>query len=977
MARETIGKTPASREAAIDRAFGALPADLRASARLAWDVIAAQFVDLEDSGPAYDWVIVLPRVFACSEFLAQTARRDPVLFRALIDSRSLYTAATPGETGMRVRAAVAQAAEEAQLAQTLRRLRQREMVRLAWRDLAGRAELGEVVATLSELADSCIDAALEWLSDRAYREGGTPTGENGAPLKLVVLALGKLGGNELNFSSDVDLVFTYPEEGEIQGPRPVSHHQYFLRLCHSLIRVLHEPTPDGFVFRVDARLRPFGGSGPLALSFDAMEHYYQTHGREWERYAFIKARVCAGDRLAGGRLLARLRPFVYRRYVDYGVLEGIREMKDLIAREVERKGMAENIKLGAGGIREIEFIAQALQLIHGGREPIFQERATLKVLPLLARAGYLEPAIARELVAAYTFLRNTEHRLQMIADQQVHSLPPAPTDRLRVAYGMGYDDWHAYAPVLEQHRAHVHSHFAALLGDTEAVHDSAETFTKIWEGTLERELAARALREAGYPDPARVLSLFKGLRESPRYRLLSTEGRARLDRLVPLLLLTTAQVADPDVTIARLVHLLEAVGRRSAYFSLLIENRTALTQLVNLAAASPWVALWISQHPALLDELLDPRELYDLPAREQLETELAERLQSIASDDAERQLEVLREFRNAHLLRVAAADIGPGLVPDQVGVHLSRLAEVLLAACLKLAYAALVKRHGAPGGNAACPAPGFAVVGYGKLGSLELGYASDLDMIFLYEDAEGGTTQGPRPIPNELFFVRLAQRLIHLLTARTSAGVLYQVDTRLRPSGNAGPLVTSIAAFRRYQLMQAWTWEHQALVRARPVAGAAPLFAEFEDVRREVLCQARNPEKLAREVVEMRGRMAAALTPAGDGFHVKHARGGIVDIEFMVQYWILRWAHAYPDVTRHTDNINILEALAGLGLVPAERAQLLTGAYRRYLSLEHRLKLMERGTLASGDGLGSLPEQVAGIWRDVFEEQQDDVDGRS
>ena len=949
-------------------AIAVVPAELHPAAEAHWRVFAPQLTDLLESELAHEWLKSLVRVFATSEFVAQSAERHPGLIGELLVSKSLYRRYPAGTLTKQVQQAAESARDEDELKKVLRSLRRREMVRIAWRDLAGRAELAEVVETLSELADGCIDAALNWLTRRAYAEQGVPRSADGKELRLAVLALGKLGGNELNFSSDVDVIFTYPEEGELSGARALSYGELFLRLCQSLIRVLGEPTADGFVFRVDTRLRPFGASGPLALSFGAMEHYYQIHGREWERYAFIKARVCAGDRVAGESLLARLKPFVYRRYIDFGVLAAIREMKEMIAREVERKSMAGNVKLGPGGIREIEFIAQALQLIRGGREPALQERATLKALAQLTQAGHLAESVTTELSASYDFLRCVEHRLQMVADQQTHELPTEPLAQTSLAFAMGYRDWAAFREALDGHRDSVQNYFRDLLGAPEKTAAEVDVFATLWLGAVDTERAAKLLGDAGYADPHALLALFDELRTGSGYQALSAEGRVRVDRLVPLLLRETARVAYPDVTIARLVRLCEAIGRRTAYFALLIENPTALTQLVNLAAASPWIASWIGQHPVLLDELLDPRGLYELPEREELERELSERLIQLG-DNLEAQTDWLREFRNAHLLRVAAADMGPGLQSDRVGVHLSQLADVLLENCLRIAYRMLVARHGAPGGAARCPEPGFVIIGYGKLGSLELGYASDLDMIFLYDEVEGGTTRGERQIPNELFFARLGQRLIHLLTARTPAGLLYEVDMRLRPSGNAGTLVTSLNAFRRYQENQAWTWEHQALVRARPVAGKAELRTAFEQTRRAVLCRPRDESKLRAEVKEMRARMAAThATPTNvSGFDVKHDRGGIVDIEFMVQYWVLRSAHAHPDVTVPTDNVHILEALAGAGLIAAERAEFLSNSYRRLLSVEQRLKLMERGTRVAPEELGDLPQSVLKIWNEIFE----------
>jgi glutamate-ammonia-ligase adenylyltransferase len=885
------------------------------------------------------------------------------------------------------------------------------MLRVALRDLGGWAELPEVLATLSELADSCIEGALAHLETWAAARYGAPVGAGGSPLRLVVLALGKLGGRELNFSSDVDLMFAYPEEGETAGPKRISHHEFFVRLGQTLINALHEATADGFVFRVDMRLRPNGASGPLALSFDAMEHYYQTHGREWERYALIKTRPVAGDREAGAELLASLKPFVFRKYLDYGTIEAIRAMKAMIAREVSRKGLETNIKLGPGGIREIEFLAQALQLIRGGREPELAEPMLLKVLPRLAAGGHITPEAERELVAAYTFLRNTEHRLQMVDDRQTQDLPTDEKEKARLAYASGFADWPLFEHALNRHRHRVQELFSQMFtapqGEATSETETKDGLQAVWLNAAEPATAQKILGEAGYREPTAVLVLLDGLRAGGAYQSFSAEGRARMDRLVPLLLAVAGLSADPLTTLTRLVNLLEAIGRRSTYFALLIENPMALSQLVKLLSASPWIANWIAQHPILLDELLDPRSLYEPLTRERLVDELRSRLAHIPAEDEEMQMEILREFRHGRVLRVAAADIardlrspreggsetrvasfpvdsappseraaprdggatavGPGLVPEKVGAHLAAIADVVIGESLDLAQRALIERHGAP----SCPdresPPGFAVIGYGKLGSRELGYGSDLDMIFLYEGCEEGSTHGSRPLPNEAFFARLGQRLIHILTTRTPGGILYEVDMRLRPSGKSGPLVTSLAALSQYQRGHAWTWEHQALVRARPVAGSPALARDFAKVREEILCLPREPAKLKAEVREMREKMAAAQPPHDAGqMDVKHDPGGIVDIEFMVQYWVLRWAHEHPGLTRHTENIHILEALRAEGLLEAERAERLTQAYRRYLSVEHRLKLMERGSLANPAELEDWPAQVRQIWDETF-----------
>ncbi len=942
----------------------ALPVALRDSVARHVEELAPVLAQL----PPGPWRTQLPGVLAASEFVAYQCRRQPALLPGLVASGDLARAYAAGELSARIAAAVGTAADEDALKRVLRALRSRELVRIAWRDLAGAADLDETVTTLSELADACIDAALGKLHGWGVEKHGAPRGEGtGADQRLVVLGLGKLGGRELNFSSDVDLIFCYPEEGETAGERGLSNHEFFVRLGQRLISVLSDATAEGFVFRVDMRLRPNGASGPLALSFDAMEHYYQTHGREWERYALIKARVVGGDHVAGAQLLARLRPFVFRKYLDYNALESIRAMKLMIEREIARKGLAANIKLGRGGIREIEFIVQALQLIRAGREPQLQERRALTVLAELGARGHLEPEVVGELTAAYVFLRNTEHRLQMINDQQTQQLPGDALNQARVAFASGFADWEAFQAALEAHRERVHAQFSRLfMQPAGATEPQSDALAAMWLAGAEGEAAQRLVTELGYADAPATLALLQGLHKGSAYGALSAEGRARLDTLVPLLLRACARSAEPLTVLGRLIHLLEAIGRRTTYFALMVENPPVLAQLVRLAQASPWIANWIAAHPIVLDELIDPRALTELPTREGLADELRQRLAHIPAEDLELQMEVLREFRHGYVLRVAAAAIGASPPPEEVAAHLAWIAEAVIGESLALAWAGLAAKHGEPAG-AGGERPGFAVIGYGKLGSRELGYASDLDIIFVYEGVEGGMTSGERSLPNETFFARLAQRLIHILSTRTPGGVLYEVDTRLRPSGKSGPLVTSLAAFEHYQRTQAWTWEHQALVRARPVAGKPALCAAFAATRRAILCQARDPQKLKREVAEMRAKMLAAQAAhAADAFDLKHDRGGIVDIEFVVQYAVLRWAAAHPGLVEHTDNIHLLEALAGAGCLAPATATLLSEAFRRYLSMEHRLKLMERKAIVPRAELGDLPEQVTAIWNATF-----------
>ncbi len=918
---------------------------------------------------------VVGRVWPASPFVAQACRRHPALFHDLVASGDLARPYEQGEYRARVAAALADCDDDEALATALRRLRRREMVRIAWRDIAEWADLDETLAELSALARACIDGALGHLYPRLCRELGTPHGrDSGQPQQLVVLGMGKLGADELNFSSDIDLIFAYPEEGETVGGsgRSRANQEFFLRLGQRLIDALGRHSAEGFVFRVDMRLRPFGDSGPLASSFAALESYYQTHGREWERYALVKADVVAGDRRAGAELLERLRPFVYRRYVDFGAFEALREMKAMIARQVAARGMENNVKLGPGGIREVEFIGQAFQLIRGGREPELRQRSIRKVLALLGARGHLPPYAAEALDQAYVFLRRVENRIQEMEDQQRHELPTDEIGRARLTAAMGFDRWERFEAELAHHRHTVHAHFEQVFNAPQREEEGRQPSSadSAWRGGVD---VAHALRQLGYDDPQRAAAVVERLRNSRRYQGLTAQGKARLDHLMPLLLGAAAGVENGAETLERVVALVEAIARRSAYLALLVENPLALSQLVRLCSASPWVAAHLARYPLLLDELLDPRALYAPLDREALKREL-DRALARAGDDEEQQLEALRHFKHANVLKVAAADIA-GVYPlMEVSDHLTEIAEVVVERALELARDHLVARHGRPRCrlDGEVVEPGFAVIAYGKMGGIELGYGSDLDLVFLH-GAGGETlpTDGERPIDTPLFFARLGQRLIHILTAHTPAGVLYEVDPRLRPSGSSGLLVSSIEAFERYQMEEAWTWEHQALVRARAVAGDAALAERFEAIRRRVLGRERDPEALRREVVEMREKMRAQLDRSNaDQFDLKQGRGGIADIEFMVQYAILRWAASRPALLRWSDNVRQLETLAAEGLFEREEAETLADAYRTYRAASHRLALQQAPARVEADRFTAEREAVRRIWRRRMETVQ-------
>lgn len=920
----------------------------------------------------------LSRVLVCSRFALREFERHPGLLPDLLGSGDLARAYAPDEYIRRARAAVGESPSEASLLEGLRALRRREMLRILWRERSALANLVETTAELSALAEAALDVALEAVHAELAARHGEPIGEySGKAQRLVVIGMGKLGARELNLSSDIDLIFAYPEPGETAGARSLSNQEFFLRVGQRLIRALDAATKDGFVFRVDMRLRPYGESGALVLGFDAMEQYYQDQGRDWERYAMIKARVVAGDRVAGESLLATLRPFTYRRYIDFTAIDSLRQMKSLITREVARRGQQGDVKLDAGGIREVEFIAQSFQLIRGGREPRLQERALLPVLATLAELGQLPAKAVSELREAYLFLRATEHALQGWDDAQTQALPQDAEPRARLAFAMGFADWEAFAAELARQRSRVSAHFAAVFSEpaTNEVARDAGPWPTIWRMEQPPEELAQLLAAAGFEDPVESLRRLQVLRDSSRVQTLQPAGRERLERFMPLLLAAAARSDHPSTLLARVMPLVEAVLRRSAYLALLEENPAALAQLVTLCTASPWIAQELANHPVLLDELIDPLALAVLPDRERIAADLRQHMLRVPPEDLEAQMEGLRHFKLSHSLRCAASELTGVLPLMKVSDYLSWVAEAVLGHVLALCWQELVARHGMPQRAPGEPCdPDFLVVAYGKLGGIELGHGSDLDLVFLHDADPELSTDGGKPLDNTVFFTRLGQRIIHVLTTWTALGQLYEVDMRLRPSGAKGLLVSTFRAFREYQFREAWTWEHQALVRARPVAGCPRLAARFEALRREVLALPREPGRLREEVVAMRAKMRAhLLKPGASGadsplFHLKQGPGGIVDIEFLVQYAALAWSGAHPAVSEYTDNIRILEALGREALLAPEDAALLTEAYKAYRSAVHQLALQKQEELVDAAPFARWRAGVGRIWQALLGE---------
>jgi [glutamine synthetase] adenylyltransferase / [glutamine synthetase]-adenylyl-L-tyrosine phosphorylase len=905
-------------------------------------------------------------VFAASDFVAHSCARDPRLFARLMEGQDLQQRLSRAEFARR--AAAAAAGEPAEFAARLRHWRRYEFVRIAWRDLAGWATTEETLVELTECADAAIATAHAQARAELAARYGEPRSAQGAPQPLVIVGMGKLGGGELNFSSDVDLVLLFPEHGDTDGARSISNEEYFTRLGQALARSLGTGTAEGFVLRVDLRLRPFGDSGPLVASFAAFEDYLQRHGRDWERYAYVKARpVTAGERYAEVEAAA-VRPFVYRRYLDYGVFESLREMKALIEREVERRELAEHVKLGPGGIREIEFIVQALQLTRGGRDRHLQTPSLLLALERLGEARLLPADVAAELRGAYLYLRRLENRLQMLADTQTHQLPVEALARERIARAMGCTDWPALLAQLQEQRERVSRHFRQVIFGAGAPVSGAVRIDlgRFWDSQAETAALQAALEAAGFQDSAEAARLLLELRASALVRKLDEPGRRRLQALLPVLLADVARSASQLPVLRRVLRIIEAIGQRSAYFALLRENGAARTLLVELCRHGDFLAAQIAAHPLLLDELIDERLLSQSPERGALAADLATRLAQLREEDPEQQVEALRQFQRAALFRIAVADLTGTLPLMRVSDRLTDVAELIVERALEFGWRQITALFGVPmcGEGAQRRAVNICAVGYGKLGGMELGYSSDLDLVFLHDShGERQETSGAKPIDNQLFFVRLAQRIVHLLTMHSAAGRLYEVDVRLRPSGKGGLLVTNIEAFADYQRTEAWTWEHQALLHARAVAGEPALRARFEAVRLQVLAECVRRDTLREEVRSMRERMRRELA-RGDAqrFDLKQDAGGTADIEFLAQYWALRWAREYPPVALFADTIRQLESVASAALVSQADVDTLTTAYRAYRARAHHLALAGLEPLVPAEEFSGLRAAVTALW---------------
>lgn len=917
----------------------------------------------------------LLKTLTLSDYVFNSVQSCTQITQQLLESGLLTQPIEQSAIDQQLADALSTCEDEASLYSALRSFRRFHQMRIIHRDVNRLSSLPDTLTELTLLADACIRHALNWL-DRALqlRYGQPVAKKTGEKQSLIVIAMGKQGAGELNLSSDIDLIFAFNENGDTQaadGQKSISNQEYFTKLGQALIQSLDKVTQDGFVYRVDMRLRPYGQSGPLAMNFHALENYYHDQGRDWERYAMIKARAVTGDAKQVQELMTILRPFSYRKYVDFSAFESLREMKARIRQETVRRNLGNNVKLGSGGIREIEFIAQAFQLIRGGQEVELQQPNIFKVFKYLKENEYLPVEAVNDLLAAYHFLRDTEHAIQGLNDEQSQTLPSDELNQARIASYMACESWQTFMQQLDIHREKVSLHFKNIVADEDEQDEATDTqaWQDIWFQQHDDEQSNDPINT---PELQATLQKLRDLADNKMQAI----GKQRLDKAMPLLLKALWQCEQPQSTLERLVPLLEAILRRTAYLVLLSENPSALQQLVRLCGASPWIASSIAHAPILLDELLHPAHLYNPNDKQGMVADLNQRLLRIDPLDLEEQMDALRHYASAHKLQIAASDITGALPLMKVSDHLTWLAETILERALWMSWEQMVDKYGYPSNaqGEAVTEPEFLILGYGKLGGIELSYGSDLDMVFLHHATANKYTQGERQLENGVFYTRMGQRLIHILNTTTRAGQLYEADMRLRPSGASGMIVASVNAFEKYQQQEAWTWEHQALIRARVITGEQALADKYQQIRQQILTKHRNPAQLQQEVREMRDKMRDNLGSQSVGktqFQLKQDAGGIVDIEFMVQYLVLAHCEQHPPLLSWTDNIRLLETLASHNIIEPKQSNALIQAYIAYRSLAHRRALQNQKLLLDPNeldqaGLSTHIDTVKTLWQEIM-----------
>ena len=924
------------------------------------------------------------RVFTLSEFVAKQCQRFPTVLVELLKEKRFEKHLSFDEMNASLETMLESIDSEPELLKVLRIFRNKQMLAIYWRDLLDLASVKETCQQTSNLADICIQKTNNWLYKKQCQELSIELDvltEN-KPNKLIVIGMGKLGGNELNVSSDIDLIFCYSKNSDLRGANKKIDNENFNNLLgRKLIKALDQITVDGFVFRVDMRLRPYGESGPLIMSFSALEEYYQDQGRDWERFALIKARAITGNESERKQLTTLLKPFIFRRYIDYSVLESPRQMKNLINQELRRRNLADNIKLGPGGIREVEFIAQALQLIHGGREISLQCRSLFNSLPKLVELNFLTSEDVDELLSCYLFLRKVEHRLQAEKDKQTQELPSDQEAQLLLAQSLNYSNWQTFREQVSITMSTIHKHFSAMFIDENEQQKQFKTaiiFQDIWQEFTSLDTHVESLLEkAGFEDISGFASQLTNFRESSSVRHMGPRGAKRLDQLMPTILQTISTMQYQLESLKRILTLLTSITRRTAYLELLGENKGALDQMIKLCSASARIADQIADYPYILDELINPNTLFHPPEIEHFPDRLRQLMCRIPEDDPEMQMDCLREFRQINLLRVTAADIAGALSVKQLSRYLTAIAETVIEAVVNLAWQQLRKKHGDPQTTSELNqdissnrALGFAIIAYGKLGGHELGYGSDLDLVFLH-DAQQGKTDGDKPVENAIFYMRLAQKIIHLLSIRTRSGVLYEVDMRLRPSGNSGLLVSHIDSFIEYQNESAWTWEHQALIRGRCILGSVSLREQFEKIRTAILCRKRDDKKLKQQVVEMREKMrdsllAPNLSEKGQ-FNLKQSPGGIADIEFIAQYLVLKLAASDSTLAISSNTTELLSFLARKDNLSDPRLKTLVKVYAELRRLANENAIQNKSSTISKKELDNVDtKEVINLWNDLL-----------
>jgi len=941
------------------------------------DIDPAQGVDLA----------VLGKTWACSDFIARNCIRYPQMLIALYEE-GLEKGRSMDDYRALVGDVLTGAVDDMALMKAIRELRQQEMSRIAWRDLNGLADDATILHEITDLAEAMVAVTLRHLEKQQAETFGMPLDSNGEEQELLVFAMGKMGGRELNFSSDIDLIFCFAEDGETPGPRKKSHYEFYLAVIRKLVKVLDEVTADGFVYRVDTRLRPFGQSGPMAMSFSGLEQYYQLQGRDWERYAMIKAKLIAGRKADRKYLQSMLTPFVYRRYLDFSMIDSIREMKSMINAQMKRKRMTNNIKLGPGGIREIEFIGQTLQLIRAGREPDLRKRGIIEVLTLLAQKGYLQKHESDNLISAYWYLRKLENRLQMLADKQTHVLPDDDVTQQRICLAMGQPDWDSLIAELVEHQAAVDNVFQNLISTDDEKDDEAPVSAlAIFLADADKEddtdhSVEQYFEELGYSHPDEMVKLIIDLHATSQIRHLTGDTARMMFQLIESLIEKIADYPQQVELFERISHILKALAGRKVYISLLHEYPAIQLQMLTLCQASEWFTERLIKYPILLDSLLSTAEAfrnqYDVKHLLELELERVDgykvdgEADEVAELDLEQLMERMRQFKRQTVFTVAMLDVFYAEPVETVSDHLTDLANALLEKILIFSWQAMAARHGEPqcviDGEVVYPQ--MSIVAYGKMGGNELGYGSDLDIIFIHNS--GGKkqyTDGEKSIDNQQFFARVAQRVIHFLNTRTYSGILYEADTRLRPDGQSGLMVSSITSFEQYQKEKAWTWEHQALIRARFVTGSALIEQEFDRIRSSVLCSVVSDlggeDKLLQEVVAMREKMRQHLADKSEDFDVKQNAGGLVDIEFMTQAGVLIHAEANADCLRHTATLELIKELKDIGWYEAEEAEAIADAYRYFRKLKNWQNLKCE---ADETNVAQHRDNVKAVWQRLMPE---------